>query len=328
MVCQWLPLYELTPENVRSVVRTFQEHFPYTMLWLTHKDAEIVGSNAPIVIDEAELAGRIAEPAIADDLKRVMMGSAADFLSYFVMGTEGMKKFSRGAIINTDDNLYLEFSAPYSIGNIAVMGKNVTAVIHKRESILPYLAPAGGAAARAEQVRRWAVNRAAADTVGQAQVLFLGGRYETVEFKKLMGTLDATYPQFAPGRFLKNEYLERAALNPTLLEKTAFVFLDERGAHVRVEISAVLVPISGERVSVVFVDNDAQAKYGEVYVSGDDKNIRMRGIAHDVMTSIRAAYQREVELASRHNKALPPAGPTLRILRDIISSKVREYQGM
>jgi spermidine synthase len=88
IVCQWLPIYELTPENVKSVVKTFRQHFPYTMLWLTHKDAEIVGSNAPIIIDEAELGKRISEPGIAEDLKQVMMGSAADFLSYFVMGTE------------------------------------------------------------------------------------------------------------------------------------------------------------------------------------------------------------------------------------------------
>ena len=144
MVCQWLPLYELTPENVRSVVRTFQEHFPYTMLWLTHNDAELVGSNAPIVIDETDLARRIAEPAIAEDLNRVMMGSATDFLSYFVMGTQGMKKFGQGAVINTDDNLYLEFSAPYSIGKFTVMGENVAAILQYRESILPYLTAGTG----------------------------------------------------------------------------------------------------------------------------------------------------------------------------------------
>ena len=46
------------------------------MMWLTHYDAEIVGSNAPFVIDEADLERRIAEPAVAGDLKRVMMGSA------------------------------------------------------------------------------------------------------------------------------------------------------------------------------------------------------------------------------------------------------------
>ena len=190
IVCQWLPLYELTPENVKSVVKTFQEHFPYTMLWLTHDDAEIVGSNAPIVIDEADLARRIAEPAIAGDLHRVMMGSATDFLSYFVMGTEGMKEFGQGAIVNTDDNLYLEFSAPYSIGNFAVMGENITAILQNRESILPYLVPARGEAARAEQVKKWTANTAAAETVGPAHALFLAGRYETPEFKNYMTELD------------------------------------------------------------------------------------------------------------------------------------------
>jgi len=326
MVCQWLPLYELTPENVKSVVRTFQEQFPYTMLWLTHYDAEIVGSNAPIVIDEADLARRIAEPAIAGDLKRVLMGSAADFLSYFVMGTEGMRNFSRNAIVNTDNNLYLEFSAPYSIGEFTVMGENIAAIIQNRESILPYLAPAQGAAARAEQVKRWTANKAAAEAAGPALALFLAGRYETAEFKQYMKTLDERYPWFAPGKFLKNEYDIQAALNPVLLEKTAFVLLDEGGAKVRIEISAVLVPISLERAMVVFVDNDAQVKYGEIYVSGDDKKIRMRGIAQDVMTGIRAAYEREVELAARRGRALPPAGLTMQTIRDIISSKVREYQ--
>jgi spermidine synthase len=243
------------------------------------------------------------------------------------MGTEGMKKFSRGAIINTDDNLYLEFSAPYSIGNIAVMGENVSGVIQNRESILPYLAPAQGVAARAEQAKRWAVTNTAAETVGRAQALFLGGRYETDEFEQYMRTFEEQYPWFAPGKFLKNEYLVQAALNPVLLEKTAFVFLDERGAKVRREISAVLVPISGDRASVVFVDNDARVKYGEVYLSGDGINTRSRGIAHDVMRSIQAAYQREVELAHRGNRRWPPLAPTIQIIRDIVTSNVRAYQG-
>jgi spermidine synthase len=81
VTCQWLPIYEMTPEDLRSVVRTFREHFRYTMLWLTHYDAELVGSNSPIMIDEAELGRRIAEPRISADLKRVLMGSATDFLS-------------------------------------------------------------------------------------------------------------------------------------------------------------------------------------------------------------------------------------------------------
>jgi spermidine synthase len=296
------------------------------MLWLTHNDAEIVGSNAPIMIDEADLARRIAEPAIADDLQRVMMGSATEFLSYFVMGTGGMKKFGQGAIVNTDDNLYLEFSAPYSIGKFAVMGENVTAILQNRESIVPYLLPARGEAARAEQVKKWTANMAAAETAGPAHALFLEGRHETPEFKKYLTELDAKYPWYAPGRFLKNEYLAQAALKPELLEKTAFVLFNERGGQVRIEISAVLVPISRERASVVFVDNNAKIIYGQVTVPGYDKNTLLHGFVRDVLTSIQAAYQQEAELALRQDRGFPPAGPTMQRIKGIIADKVQRYQ--
>ena len=134
VVAQWLPLYELTPHDVQSIVKTFQQHFTHTLLWLTHFDAELVGSNAPFVLDEPQLQRRLAAPAVAGDMQRVMMGSAADLLSYFVMSTEEMKRFSQGGTLNTDDNLYLEFSAPFSIAAPALMAANVEALTARRES--------------------------------------------------------------------------------------------------------------------------------------------------------------------------------------------------
>jgi len=113
VICQWLPIYEMTPEDLKSVVKTFREYFKYTMLWLTHYDAELVGSNSPILIDEAALERRIAEPAIYGDLSKVMMGSATDFLSYFVMGTEGMKKFSHGGLLTRMITSTLNFQPPF-----------------------------------------------------------------------------------------------------------------------------------------------------------------------------------------------------------------------
>ena len=324
MVCQWLPIYELTPENVKSVVKTFQEHFPYTMLWLTHNDAEIVGSNAPIVIDETDLARRLAEPAIAEDLHRVMMGSATDFLSYFVMGTRGMKEFSRGAIVNTDDNLYLEFSAPYSIRNSTVMGENVTAILQNRESILPYLLPARGEATRAEQIKKWAANMAAAETVDTAHALFLAGRQETPEFKKYMTELETKYPWFAPGRFLKNEYLAQSAPKSELFEKMQFVLFNERGGQVQVEISVMLAPMGKERVSVVFVDNDAKVIYGQRYLSGPGLDEQIHRFTDGVTSDIEAAYRQEARSALAKGKAFPSQKPTLQRIKQIIDKHVRE----
>ena len=135
-MCQWLPIYELSVADLKSVAKTFSQNFKYAMAWMTQYDAELIGSNDPIVIDEAELERRIARPLIAAELGAVMMGTATDFLSYFVMGGKAIREFSRDGILNTDDNLYLEFSTPESVGQ-NVMGINVNAITQYRESILP-----------------------------------------------------------------------------------------------------------------------------------------------------------------------------------------------
>ena len=324
VICQWLPIYEMTPEDLKSVVRTFREHFRYTMLWLTHYDAELVGSNSPILIDEAELDRRIAEPTIFGDLSRVMMGSATDFLSYFVMGTEGMKNFSNGGILNTDDNLYLEFSAPFSIATPSVMETNVYAIIKYRESISPYLVTPKGKMAQAEQQKRWANHPEAVEMTGRALGLFLGGRLNTSEFKKSMEELDKKFSGYAPARFLKSEVQTVLSMSPALLQKTAFVLLNKDGMKVVTEISAVLVPISEKRASIMFVDNQARVVYGQLYVSDFDKNEFVNRFVNDVMARIRGVYQKEVENALRQGRALPSVEPVLRKIKQTIAAEVEK----
>jgi len=324
VICQWLPIYEMTPDDLKSVVKTFREHFKYTMLWLTHYDAELVGSNSPILIDDAELERRIAEPAIYTDLSRVMMGSATDFLSYFVMGTEGMRRFSEGGIINTDDNLYLEFSAPFSIATPSVMEANVHAIVRDRESILPYLGTPKAKKAQEEQKRKWANHPEAVEMTGRALALFLGGRFSTLEFKKSMEELDKNFSGYAPARSLKNEYQTVLSMSPTLLEKTAFILVNESGAKIVTEISAVLVPVSKERASIMFVDNRARVIYGQLYVSDYDKNEFVTRFVNEVMIQVRTVYQKEVENALRQGGTFPLAEPTLHKIKKMIASAVRK----
>jgi spermidine synthase len=324
VICQWLPIYEMTPGDLKSVVRTFREHFRYTMLWLTHYDAELVGSNSPILIDEAELDRRIREPAILSDLVQVRMGSATDFLSYFVAGTEGMKNFSEGGILNTDDNLYLEFSAPFSIATPSVMEANVHAIIKCRESILPYLVTPIGKMAQAEQKRRWADHREAVETTGRTLGLFLGGGLNTPEFKESMKELDKKFPGYAPARFLKDEVQRALSMVPRLLQKTAFALANEEGAKIVTEISAVLVPVSKERASVMFVDNKAKVIYGQLYVSDHDKSDFVNRFVNEVMLHIRAVYQKEVENALRQGGTLPLAEPALRKIKQTIAGEVQK----
>jgi spermidine synthase len=324
IICQWLPIYELTPEDLKSVVVTFMQHFKHTMLWLTYYDAELIGSNTPVRFDEAELDRRIAGPAISNDLKRVMMGSATDLLSYFVMGTHGMEEFSRGGVINTDDNLYLEFSAPFSIGDPSVMKANVDAIIQYRESILPYLVTPIDRKERVRQEKKWATHQEAIEMTGQALGLFLNGQSKTLEFSRLMEKLDHQYPQFAPARFLKNEAVAALRRQPKLLQRVALILLNEKGEKIRVEISAVLVPVSEERVSVVFVDNDARVIYGELYFSGLEKEEFIHQFVNEVMVSIRTAYHQDAANALQQGDRFPLAALTLRKIKELITAKVKE----
>jgi spermidine synthase len=324
VVCQWLPIYEMTSDDLRSVMRTFSEHFKYTMLWLTHSDAEIIGSNIPIIIDESELERRIAEPPILSDLKQVMMGSATEFLSYFAMGTEAMRRFSEGGVINTDDNLYLEFSAPFSIATRSVKEDNVYALIKHSESILPYLAPAKGKNERAFQEKKWATIHEAGKMGGPALALFLGGKTKIPEFKKYLEELDKNFPGYAPGRFLRSEYQRVLAMDPRLLQKLPLIFADQGGGRRVIEISAVLVPISQSRASIMFVDNQARVVYGQLYVSDYDKDEFTSRFVTDVLMSIHATYQKEVESAMRQKGMFPLAAPTLKKIREIIRLRIEK----
>ena len=325
VIAQWLPIYELTPKDLASVVKTFQQHFTHTLMWLTHYDAVMIGSNSPFLIDEAALQKRLAEPAIAADMEKVLMGSSTDLLSYFVMGTSGMKRFAEPGTLNTDDRLYLEFSAPFSIATPAVMAEDIQAIAAQRESILPYLQPEADPTARAAQVARWSLQMEAGKIGDVALWRFLSGSPSDPAFLRLLRQLNFDYPSYAPGRFLAGEYQTALALEPRLLQQASFPLLSDDGTTTVVELSAVLVPVSRTRASIMFVDNRAKAVYGQSYLDNYDQNGLASRLAVDVMSAIRQAYNSEVAQAGQQSR-LPSAARTLGRIKAVIDSKVRHAQ--
>ncbi len=268
IACQWLPIYELSVEDIKSVVRTFTEVFPHAMLWLTRNDAELVGSNDPIVIDEEDLRKRIAAPGVADDLASVEMGSAEDFLAYFVMGTKGMREFAEGGVVNTDDNLHLEFTAPMSM-NVPTQGKNAQALYRFREPLHPYLLPGPDGKLREAQAERFRRQLEAGKIYSMAHVLFLRGKHETGVFEKTVEQVDRILPGYAPLRFLKGEVRDMMAMTPVLVRAADFILLEDGGTLVSLEISAVRVNIGDRRAAVVFVDNRTRTIFGQRYFDAE-----------------------------------------------------------
>ncbi len=325
VMCQWLPIYELTVENLKSVVKTFSEHFMYTMMWLNYNDAALIGSNSLLALDETELGMRITVPEIAEDLKPVMMYPSREFLNYFVMGTEGMKAFGKDGIINTDDNLYLEFSAPLSIGKFYLMEENANNISRYRENILPYLAPSKDDKTRQEQMTYWQTSNRAAGIYDRAHGLSLGGKLSSPEFRQLLDELDKNYPGYAPGRFLKYKYLTEMAKEPRLLEAKSFMVLNEKREKAELQIVAVVSRISSEMAVVDFVENKERVIYGQLYIPGLKTDEFINRFTKDVMTAVNGAYLEETA-AMPQGKGIPSASPTINRIKNVIKIKVQEQE--
>ena len=322
IVCQWLPLYELTEENLKSVVSTLQNNFSYIMVWLTHHDAELVASNSPIIIEEKELERRIRVPEVLQDLKRVKMGSAADLLSYFVMGSEGAKAYSFGGRVNTDDNLYLEFSAPLSIGKGHLMAGNVNDLIKYRETVLPYLLTPADASGNARQKKKWEENFKAAVLDDKAHVLHLAGRASTPEYELLSSELNARFPAFAPWRFLRNEIPDETGGTPSLLKQISLGVVNEKGEMITVGFAAVMIRSSAERARVYFIDNNSRLFFGKLRVRGANRDAYISSFVDDLMKSVQAFYDGERQMSVASGKAYPSVTSLLPKIKHLVELKV------
>ena len=321
IMCQWLPLYELTTDDLKSVVKTIRANFAYMMIWVTHYDAEIVASNSPIVIDEADLNKRIAYQPVGSDLRQVKMGSADDLLSYFVLGSEGTTEFGSNGRINTDDNLYLEFSAPRSIGMEHLRGENLADLLHRRERILPYLRKPDTAPERIQQQQKWEANYQAALLDDKAHILGFFGKNLTYEYFELTKELNNRFPRFAPWRFLQEQSGDDRGGTPTILKELDFQLLDENGALVKVPFLAIQVPKDNKLTRVFFVDDNSHTVFGKLRVRDAGKQ-QIEQLVSEVMRDVQFSYSAEKVKAVTAGREYPSLLTMFPLIKTLVEAKI------
>ncbi|MDB4988364.1 MAG: hypothetical protein JWN04_3542 [Myxococcaceae bacterium] len=145
--CQWVQLYELSPENIKTVYRTFATQYRYVLAFSAAElspDTILVGSDEPLLLDLAHVERSLREPRIARELARADVHSAEDVWSRLLFASreellefaqtesrvdthgskqEIMRASGRETCIapacrrepvplNTDDNMLIELRAP------------------------------------------------------------------------------------------------------------------------------------------------------------------------------------------------------------------------
>lgn len=113
IICQWTQTYDLTPADLRSIVSTFIAVLPQTMLWLVGDgDLLLIGSTAPLEPRLDRLQAGFGRAEVARDLASVGVTGPAVLASLILGGPELAMRWSRGAEMQADDRMALEFSAP------------------------------------------------------------------------------------------------------------------------------------------------------------------------------------------------------------------------
>jgi spermidine synthase len=112
---QWLQVYQLSTESLRSVLATFHETFPYVVVFRVAgaakgKDQILLGSGSRIRLDR--IAERMKDARTRADLDRVGIKSAADVQAWLICDETQLGPAVAGSVINTDDNMHVETVAP------------------------------------------------------------------------------------------------------------------------------------------------------------------------------------------------------------------------
>jgi spermidine synthase len=143
LVTTWLPLYGITVEDIRGILKSFQSVFPHVQVWYPNSDPNentiIIASLEPIAIDLESLARRLAEPPVARDLAEVGIKSMPQLLDFFLLGDRAVADFARSGRLNTDDHPRLEFLAPRCLRRKQSWVEDFAALRRAREPIDPYL---------------------------------------------------------------------------------------------------------------------------------------------------------------------------------------------
>lgn len=116
MFCQWVHLYAMSPENLKTVVRTFREVFPYAFFISTapRLDVLLLGARKPVKFNLAEILHRMQWDGIRQDLAdpRVDIHDIYDLIARFRMGPNELARFAGTGVLHTDDRPIIAYDAP------------------------------------------------------------------------------------------------------------------------------------------------------------------------------------------------------------------------
>ena len=125
MFTLYVPLYETDEPTIKSELATFFLAFPNGTVWANLRDGEgydmvFMGQNEPLKINLQEVQQRLERPdyaPVAQSLREIGVGSALELFSTYAGQATDLEPWTRGAQINRDSNLRLQYLGGWGINS-------------------------------------------------------------------------------------------------------------------------------------------------------------------------------------------------------------------
>ena len=173
VLCQWTHTYDISLDDLRSIAATFASVFPHGTMWLLGEgDLLLVGSNEPLTDRSGEVETHWTRPGVAADLADARVLDPFSLLSTQVGGPPQLLAFARGAAVQLDDRMALEYTGPRALNDpSSTMTADVLAALQEEARAEPTVTRSLRAAS-AEQWRRRGAMMLASDAFASAYVDF------------------------------------------------------------------------------------------------------------------------------------------------------------
>ncbi len=135
---QWMQAYSLYPDDLRMLFATFLSEFQGVTLWHGDPLDMILMAPSPPSGEILRRARSLYElPHLNEDFAKLGMEEADGLFGFYVLDDAGLRKFSAGAQINTDDRTLLEYHAPRSLLVRGLEDGNRDAILLEQKNPLP-----------------------------------------------------------------------------------------------------------------------------------------------------------------------------------------------
>ncbi len=114
IVMQWVQVYRLRNEDLKTMINTFRTVFPHTTVFsqFNYPDLILIGSKKPLKLDLAQLQAKLQDENVNRSLARIRSNDLHTIVSFLLMDETSVALFAGEAPVNTDDKPIIEYTAP------------------------------------------------------------------------------------------------------------------------------------------------------------------------------------------------------------------------